>query len=227
MKTTYICTFFCLAYILTACEFTDGNIDGKSVKEEIKQRKIQRLTEGEILEKAIEAGREIKTETQEALIQQLQNAITKGGKAYAMEFCNIHAIKITDSLSQRYGAVVRRVSHKPRNPEDAADSTEAMYLDGYLYNIEQGVELKENVQFLRASGEILYTAPITLASPLCLSCHGNPEKDIDAATLSKIKELYPEDQAVGFSQGDFRGMWSIRLSQKKLIIAMQPEKKKK
>lgn len=43
---------------------------------------------------------------------------------------------------------------------------------------------------------------------MCLQCHGklmNPE------VLKKIKELYPKDKAVGYSENEVRGIWSIDL----------------
>jgi cytochrome c553 len=44
---------------------------------------------------------------------------------------------------------------------------------------------------------------------MCLNCHGAPGKEIAAATVSKIQELYPDDSAVDFKEGDLRGVWHI------------------
>ena len=41
---------------------------------------------------------------------------------------------------------------------------------------------------------------------LCLSCHGeNIPADVDA----KLKELYPNDQARGFKEGQLRGAFTL------------------
>jgi hypothetical protein len=216
-----------LALMLSGCEFTDGTIDGKSVKEEIKQRRIQRISEGELLEKALQTGRTIQNSVQTALQQNLKTAIEKGGVPYALAFCNVAAMPITDSLSKLYSAKVRRVSHRPRNKAHKPDSTESIYLDGYLYNVEQGLPLEENVQILRSTEEILYTAPITIASPMCLQCHGTPDKEVSKETLAQLQTLYPEDEATGFALNAFRGMWSIRMTRKSVVIALQPPDKKR
>ena len=41
---------------------------------------------------------------------------------------------------------------------------------------------------------------------LCLTCHG---RELDPELTGKLKELYPEDQAVGFSTGEIRGAFTI------------------
>jgi hypothetical protein len=40
----------------------------------------------------------------------------------------------------------------------------------------------------------------------CLNCHGSALKPEVAA---KVKELYPEDQAVGFASGQLRGAFTL------------------
>lgn len=58
-------------------------------------------------------------------------------------------------------------------------------------------------------GSVHFYAPILLAAPVCLQCHGRPEKDIAPATMAAIKKLYPEDKATGFQLGDLRGLWRV------------------
>jgi hypothetical protein len=41
---------------------------------------------------------------------------------------------------------------------------------------------------------------------LCLACHG---ETIDPAVAGKIAELYPEDKATGFREGDLRGAFVV------------------
>jgi hypothetical protein len=58
-------------------------------------------------------------------------------------------------------------------------------------------------------GSTTFYAPIVIANPLCLQCHGTPEKDIAPATLEAIQKHYPKDQATGYQLGDLRGLWSV------------------
>ena len=43
--------------------------------------------------------------------------------------------------------------------------------------------------------------------PLCATCHG---ESVEPALLARIRERYPEDQAVGFRVGELRGLfWAV------------------
>jgi len=53
-----------------------------------------------------------------------------------------------------------------------------------------------------------YYKPILTALSACLQCHG-PEEEINPETLQKIKTLYPNDKATGYSINELRGLWKI------------------
>ena len=42
-----------------------------------------------------------------------------------------------------------------------------------------------------------------------MKCHGTVGQEIANDTYTLIKEHYPIDAAVGFEEGDLRGIWSI------------------
>lgn len=44
---------------------------------------------------------------------------------------------------------------------------------------------------------------------LCVQCHGTTDK-VPAGVQARLKELYPEDKATGFSVGAIRGAITIR-----------------
>ena len=44
------------------------------------------------------------------------------------------------------------------------------------------------------------------AGELCLTCHG---KELAPDLAAKLRELYPDDQATGFSLGEIRGAFTI------------------
>ena len=50
-----------------------------------------------------------------------------------------------------------------------------------------------------------------LGQPLCLKCHGQPEREIAPSTMEVLRRLYPEDRATGFRLGELRGMWRVDL----------------
>ena len=44
-----------------------------------------------------------------------------------------------------------------------------------------------------------------------MQCHGNPDSQIKDATLAKINQLYPADEATGYSEGELRGIWVVEM----------------
>ena len=134
--------------------------------------------------------------------QDLKSALIKGmesGPVAAISACSTEAPLIASGLSID-GVVMGRSSHKLRNPENAAPEWAVPLLDAYVAGTQSGpvaVEL--------AGDRFGYVEPIA-AQPLCLNCHGAQLHTDIAAT---IDELYPDDEATGFSAGDFRGVFWV------------------
>ena len=141
------------------------------------------------------------------LSSNLGKAMAEGGVPHALQFCNVEAMPLTDSLSSSYGLQLERVSHRPRNPDNRADSLEMATIKQYLSNIEQGKQIQPAVYKLE--DKIAYHAPIRITNDLCLNCHGRVGTDITGQSIKVLQELYPEDEATGFEMGDLRGIWAI------------------
>lgn len=156
----------------------------------------------------IAKGQEISQAAFQALSRNLQQAMKEGGVQNALEFCNVRAMPLTDSLASHYGIKLRRASHQPRNPGNRADSLEMETIKDYLQELEQGGEL-EPVTYTD-NNTITYHAPIRIPGQLCLNCHGKPGTDIAQSDIETIRKLYPEDEATGFEMGELRGIWSIQ-----------------
>ncbi len=150
-------------------------------------------------------GRAIAKASFEALSQQLTKAMAEGGVSHALSFCHENAYPITDSLSATYRVRIRRVAERYRNPENAPQAQEQTLLNGFAALKAQGVDLKTvDTAVVLAPGRVLFAKPILL-QPQCMVCHGN----VGESDYREIRRLYPGDRAVGFSPGDFRGMWAI------------------
>jgi len=173
---------------------------------------VKRITEVAILEEAMVWGDSI---TQEAA--QLQEAIAANGPAGALDFCKVNALPLLKSLESKHAVTLRRVSSQPRNPADAPNEQEIPLLDAYAYNAENNILADPSIQKIEGGEVLLYTKPILMANALCLSCHGDPKKDIAPETAAKLKQLYPQDPATGYAQGDLRGMWALRLPKKEVV----------
>ena len=150
-------------------------------------------------------GDEITNLAQATLLSNVGQAIQTGGTKYAVEFCNLRASSIVDSLNTINSCTISRITEKNRNPNSfVGNNTEK----NIIQLMAKGVV---NDTLLQTKNRLTYFKPIKIALPACLKCHGNPDTDIDAETLQKINQLYPADLATGYYLNDFRGMWKFEV----------------
>ena len=181
---------------------------------------VKRLTEVEILQEAMVWGDSITLEAQAQLSAQLQEAIASQGIVGALDFCKINALPLIQGLEKEHGITLRRVSSRPRNPQDTPDAEELPLLDAYAYNAENNLPSDPSIQKVQGGEVFLYTQPILISSNLCLQCHGAPGKDVADATAKALKQLYPQDQATAYTLGELRGIWSVRLPKREVVKRM-------
>ena len=67
----------------------------------------------------------------ETLSGELQKALQNGGIDSALQYCNLRAYPITDSLSLVHQASIKRVSTKVRNPRNKADELATFMVKGF------------------------------------------------------------------------------------------------
>ena len=148
-------------------------------------------------------GSEISNISQSVLLANVAKAMEKGGPVYALEFCNLNASSLIDSLNMANNCNINRISAKNRNPENylKTKNDNAMWL-----YFEKG---KTNDTLILEENRLIYYKPIRTAMPACLKCHGIPGSDIDKSTAEQLKKLYPSDLATGYQINDFRGLWKI------------------
>jgi hypothetical protein len=152
-------------------------------------------------------GKEI-TDTVGAMLKgNLVAAMQDGGPVNAMQFCNMEAMTLTDVYSVKYNTVVKRVSDKNRNPENAAREKELAVLDDFKKMLDAGEPLSPKV-VIDSEGKKNYYAPI-FTGGVCLTCHGNP-KNMQPELVSAIDSLYPNDKAKGYAVDELRGIWSVK-----------------
>ncbi len=152
-------------------------------------------------------SRQIIQATFKALSSNLMQAISYGGVPYALEFCNVEALPITDSVAAHFGAEVSRLALKSRNPENYPDGQDEALLKHFQQVFDKGLAVGDTL-ILVNNDELVYYAPILLAEQ-CLACHGTVGGEITVAHYQAIQRFYPEDKAVGFGTGDLRGFWRI------------------
>lgn len=159
----------------------------------------------------IDDGKAIAQATFAELSSNLAVALSEGGVENAVQYCNLVAYPLVDSLSEVHDAIIRRTSLQVRNPRNQPSVAERTVLQAYQEQAARGDELKPRVERLDDQ-RIAFYAPIKI-QPLCLQCHGKVGEDVQESDYALIRELYPEDQATGYEPGQLRGMWSITFRQ--------------
>ncbi|TNE75086.1 MAG: DUF3365 domain-containing protein [Gammaproteobacteria bacterium] len=141
-----------------------------------------------------------------SLKKELKAAIQNGGLTNGIGVCNTVAPHIAEANSND-NWTISRTSLKPRNPDNAPTDWQEMQL---LAMEKQPVKDGKPVEFWQVSdasgqSQFRYMSAIP-TQKLCLGCHG---KSIDDGVKAKLAELYPEDKATGFSEGDLRGAFVV------------------
>lgn len=155
----------------------------------------------------LEQGSAIAAASFTALSGRLMAAIKQGGVSEAVQYCNVAGLPLMDSLSQAHEVSIRRTSLKVRQPKDMPTVAEKKALDQYHAQFAAGEVLKPFVE------NNTFYAPI-LVSEACLKCHGQLGETLKLEDYDLIKQLYPEDEAIGYVAGDLRGIWSITFAAK-------------
>jgi hypothetical protein len=154
----------------------------------------------------INSGNHTVARTFDTLRNSLLKIIGEKGFPDAISYCNERAYAITNTYAD--SMTVRRTALRYRNQENRPDSLESSVLKAMEEQMKTaatpGIKLVRN----NSTGEIHFFKPIML-QPLCFNCHGVPEKQIQKTTLARIQELYPDDRAINFKEGDLRGVWHI------------------
>lgn len=125
----------------------------------------------------------------------------KEGPYNAIDSCHIkapHLIEFDQGDKYEFG----RTSHKVRSKINAPKAWLKPILDEYT---SSNAKSPKAAKVYQVSGKNVYVEPIYIKS-MCLACHGNPKGSVS----KRLKKLYPNDQAIGFKNGDFRGLFWIR-----------------
>ncbi len=153
-----------------------------------------------------ELSKEIADKAKAELGKNLLNAIQSKGTLGAISFCNEKAISLTEEISEKLGYKLKRVSDKPRNPLNEANTEEKQIIEIFKIQLKAGQSFKT---ITRESWELKQGFYPIVTNQMCLQCHGVVGKNISALTYSKIQELYPKDKAIGYEENEIRGLWVV------------------
>jgi hypothetical protein len=159
------------------------------------------------LAEARTAARELSDTLRALLTEELQS----GGVEGAVAVCATKAQARTAEYGRTSGNDIRRVSLRRRNTANEPDAWERAVLESFDRLPVQDRPAAERWALVREGGReaLRYLKPV-VASPMCLTCHGEKAR-IPPAVRAVIDERYPDDRATGFSAGDVRGAVSVRV----------------
>ncbi len=201
----YLASISLIVVLFAACK-ADKKEDTKAIQEKENKEFISKLDPS-----YPQIGLNIAFSTKSQISKNLFAAISKGGTTHALSYCNSNALAITDSMATLYQASIKRVSDKTRNPSNKANDEELEQINHFKIVLAHNEVLAPVIKTKNDSVSFYY--PI-VTNNLCLQCHGTPQKDITENTLATLKQVYPNDQAIGYSENEVRGIWSIRFKKK-------------
>jgi hypothetical protein len=204
---------FCLFILLLIFGCNKSRpVKNEAMREEIASREIKRISEAEIVNEAYTAGQNIAQAAEEFIHDKSsESLINKDSTKIALSYISwLHNV---DSISKAYDAEVKIIGIS--RPQINASPMEAELLDAYQYNVEQNIELTDNIQKVERE-RLLYTKPLYIKNSTCLKCHGSIN-ELNSDTLKFLENNYPDANITGYKINEIIGMWSIMLSQKKII----------
>lgn len=145
-----------------------------------------------------------------SLKTELQTAMQTGGPLNALAVCQTKAPEIAKTVSESQQLQISRVSLRNRNPVMGVPSEwQAQVLNDFEARKVKGEALESLVysELVENNGkqEFRFMKAIPTEA-MCLTCHGS---DISPAIMTRLTELYPQDKAIGFKEGDLRGAFVV------------------
>lgn len=162
-------------------------------------------------EELVRLGSEVSGALMRELKTALGQAMSQGGARAAIEVCSERAIELTDGISTAYPRLqIKRTSLKYRSPRNAPDELEKIALE--FFETEHRKRQALSPFFLQKIADesgvfFRYYQPLEVGG-MCLGCHGKSDR-LNPDVVKILEEIYPEDRASGYEEGDFRGVISV------------------
>ena len=135
----------------------------------------------------------------------LKQAISNGGPGKGIVACREEAPLIAAKHSVDGWQIARR-SDKNRNTANKPDSWEQQQIAKFAAALSSGADPATLSSSEKSATEYRFAKPIVMDT-MCLACHGSYlGEDVKRA----LKQHYPQDLATGFSQGELRGIFSVK-----------------
>lgn len=134
----------------------------------------------------------------------LKQGLKAQGPVAAIELCHSQAPDISKEHSFE-GWSLSRASLKARNASNMASEWQVGILQEFEDKKLAGIPVKALETSLVRDDRFYFIKAIPTA-PLCTTCHG---AELSVEVKTRLADLYPNDQAVGFRAGDIRGAFIV------------------
>lgn len=198
--------FIFAAVIVTIGSLTLFSGQNADTKTAVSEEDTTALSGAAVDSLLISAANQAISQYSSQLLTSLKVALDDGGPLNAVNVCNVVAPDI-QTAHVRDGWFLERVTAKPRNRNNQADSAQLAILaqfespnaPAFVSQWDNAVK-REKFRFYR---------PIR-TNELCGGCHGDPSSFV-AGLSEELRKLYPEDKAIGYKNGELRGMFAIEV----------------
>jgi len=148
-------------------------------------------------------GKALKTQMKE------QMKMDKTGLG-AMGFCSSSAEVISNDINKELpeNILVRRTALKIRNDNNQPDEIDEKVMNEYQASIDAKTFKPTDIKVV-VDGNTTRVYKALVTEKVCLKCHGT---NIIAPIAKEIKTHYPEDRAIGFTEGSLRGVIVAEIS---------------
>jgi len=141
----------------------------------------------------------------DALVREVEDAVSKRGTEGALASCHLDATFMAQRLARYEGVAAGRTSDRLRNPTNAPPKWAAALVRGHAGERARdvdgfAVDLGDRVGLLR---------PIAQRR-VCNGCHGRADAT-SAGVKTALADRYPSDRALGFTEGEIRGWFWVEL----------------
>ena len=152
-----------------------------------------------------------------AMRTKLTQSIQQNGLAGAMNVCAKEAPVVVADLEKTFGVSIKRTALTVRNPANAPDPEEKALLEKLVAMQKNGDALPQDATLFSETEKdkeriLRYYKPVMMQG-MCVGCHGTPDK-IPADVKKALAASYPKDKALGYKEGDLRGIISVTVKEK-------------
>ena len=142
---------------------------------------------------------------QDALLRELTEKTRAGGPAFAIKSCHIDVIGIIQRIGRQEGVAAGRTSDRLRSRANAPLPWAAA-----LVTANAGRRAADVPGFVVDLGNKVGVLRPIAERPMCAACHGAANK-LEPPVRAALRDRYPQDQAVGFADGEIRGWFWVEM----------------